>query len=103
MISKMDIQVEKNKKSLVGTVRTIGSMIDFGVLVLVEIIVGVGLGFHLVYRPVFATELQASKTLIGSIREASKSFCMSSSNVLLSIRFDSSFQQYWDDGFNGCG
>jgi len=70
LISQLDVQVEKNRRSFTDTLKTMTSMIDFGVLVLIEMIVGISLGFHLVYRPVFATELQASKTLIGSTIEA---------------------------------
>ena len=74
LISQLDIQVEKNKRSLITTLKTVTGMVDFVVLILVKIIVGISLGFHLIYRPVFATELEASKTLIGSVSKVIKSF-----------------------------
>lgn len=44
-------------------------MIDFDFFIVVEIIAGLCYSFHAIYRPVFAAELQASKTLIGFINK----------------------------------
>ena len=66
LILQLDQQVERNKRNMKETVKEVSGMIDFNVFVLVSLVNGMALGFHLVYRPVFATELQASKTLIGA-------------------------------------
>jgi len=44
-------------------------MIDFDFFIFVEIIAGMCYSFHSIYLPVLATELQASKTLIGSVNQ----------------------------------
>ena len=55
----------KNKRSFVTTMKNMAGMADFAVFLLVEIVAGMCYSFHSVYLPVFATELEASKTLIG--------------------------------------
>ena len=69
IIMQLDVKVEKNKHSFFTTMKHVIKMADFNGFVLVEIIMGMMYSFHLVYRPVFATELHASKTLIGSMIE----------------------------------
>lgn len=65
LIMQLDLHVERNEKSVVSTVKEISGMMDFNVFLLVSLVIGIVFGFHVAYRPVFATELQASKTLIG--------------------------------------
>jgi len=65
IIMQLDVQVEKNKHSFFSTMKHVIKMADFNVFVLVETIMGMLYAFHVSYRPVFATELNASKTLIG--------------------------------------
>ena len=67
LIAQLNVEVKKNKKSILSTVKHAVVMIDFDFFVLVEIVAGMCYSFHSVYRPVFATDLHASKTLIGSI------------------------------------
>lgn len=74
LLAQLNVDVEKNDKSIVATLKYIMGMADFSVFILVEIITGMCYAFHSIYRPVFATELQASKTLIGSINHFDKSF-----------------------------
>lgn len=66
LLAKLDVKVKKNEKSILSTIKHIMGMLDFNVFILVELIMGMCHGFHPIYRPVFATELQASKTLIGA-------------------------------------
>jgi len=70
-LAQLDVDVEKNKKSIIGTLKHVITMTDFTVFVFVEIITGMCYAFHTIYRPVFATELHASKTLIGFLLSAS--------------------------------
>lgn len=65
LILQLDMQVEKNKKCFKTTVKEVSGMIDLNIFILVSLVVGMTFGFHNAYRAVFATELQASKTLIG--------------------------------------
>ena len=67
LIGQLDVRVKKNEESIVSTVKQVAGMIDLDFFIVVEIIAGMCYSFHSVYRPVFATELEASKTLIGSI------------------------------------
>jgi len=85
LIAKLDIKVKKNDKSIVATVKCIMGMLDFNIFILVELIIGMCHGFHPIYRPVFAKELNASKTLIGF----SKSNRFSSFNFQLHLFFSS--------------
>ena len=68
-LAQLDVDVEKNKKSIIGTLKHVITMADFTVFVFVEIITGMCYAFHTIYRPVFATELHASKTLIGFVNQ----------------------------------
>ena len=65
LLAQLDVEVGKNKRSFVATIKYVMKMTDFTVFVLVEIVAGMCYAFHSIYRPVFATELHASKTLIG--------------------------------------
>lgn len=70
LIAQLNVEVTKNEKSIFSTLKHIVGMVDFNIFIIVEIIMGMCHGFHSIYRPVYATELQASKTLIGSINQA---------------------------------
>ena len=82
LIAKLDIKVKKNDKSIVATVKCIMGMLDFNIFILVELIIGMCHGFHPIYRPVFAKELNASKTLIGFSKSSRFLVQLSTSSVL---------------------
>lgn len=65
LIIQLDLDVQKNKKSIVATVKEVGGMWDLNIFILVSLVVGMSLGFHMIYRPVYLTELEGSKTMIG--------------------------------------
>lgn len=65
LISQLDLEVERNKKSIINTVKEVSAMVDFNVFIFVSLVVGMAVGFHMIYRPVYLTELHGSKTLIG--------------------------------------
>ena len=75
-------------------------MVDFNVFIFVEIIMGMVYAFHMSYRPVFATELNASKSLIGSIIWCGSNISDSlfSCQLFDSNRFHFNHQWYWNDG-----
>ena len=66
LIAQLDLEVERNKKSIVTTMKEVSGMVDFNIFLLVSIVVGMSVGFHMIYRPVYLTELEGSKTLIGN-------------------------------------
>lgn len=66
MTYQLDVKVERNKQSFVKTAKEIVKMIDVDAFLLVEVVVGVCLGWHRSFFPVYVdVELQASKTLFG--------------------------------------
>lgn len=68
MTYQLDVKVERNKKSFFKTAKEIVKMIDVDAFLLVEVVVGVCLGWHRSFFPVyFNVELQASGTLFGSL------------------------------------
>ena len=73
-ISKLDIDVVKNKESMLRTARAVGRMLDVNVFFLVQMVVGLCWGFHMNFLAVYLdTELKASKTLLSVITLSSRS------------------------------
>ena len=69
LVRRLDVQVAKNKESMLRTVMTAGKMCDVSVFFLVEVVVGFCWGFHINFFPIYLdVELQASKTLLGLCR-----------------------------------
>ena len=68
VVYKLDVEVTKNKQSLLKTARRVVGMVDVNVFILVQIIVGMCWSWHKSFIAVFiVTELQASKTILGFI------------------------------------
>jgi len=66
VVYKLDVEVTKNKQSLLKTARKVVGMVDVNVFILVQIIVGMCWSWHKSFIAVFiVTELQASKTILG--------------------------------------
>ena len=65
LILQLDLEIDRNKKSVTNTIKEASGMTDFNIFLVVSTVSGMGLGFHTMFRPVFATELGGSNTLIG--------------------------------------
>ena len=65
LILQLDMEIDRNKKSVINTIKEASGMIDFNIFLVVSIVIGISFGFHMMFRPVFATELGGSNTLIG--------------------------------------
>ena len=79
LIYKLDVDVQKNEKSLIKTAKKVMGMVDVNAFLLVQIIVGVCWGFQRSFFIVYThSELDTSKTLYGTIYS---SFVIIDSNI----------------------
>ena len=63
----LDVEVERNKKSLIKTAKAVVGMIDVDVFILVQVVIGFCWGFHATFVTIYVIdELEASKTLLGN-------------------------------------
>lgn len=68
LVFMLDVEVEKNKKSLIKTAKAVMGMIDVDMFILVQVVIGFCWGFHATFVTIYVIdELGASKTLLGKI------------------------------------
>ena len=91
LVFMLDVEVERNKKSLIKTAKAVMGMIDVDVFILVQVIIGFCWGFHATFVTIYVIdELGASKTLLGN---ATKMFLLilqlQSTTILYCFSFSS--------------